>query len=86
MKIAIEGMVTIRDSVHELQHGLYDLEARLGNLNNTVRSQAKSFALLANANIFPTNVRTELIVIDYEAGIGKVSNRINKIDKSKAME
>lgn len=79
MKQAIDGMIMIRDSFHSVQEGLYDLEARMGHLNQTVKSHAKSFSLLANTHFFMSNVRSELMMIDIDASNKKISPRLTKL-------
>lgn len=79
MAKAIEGMEMIKDAFHTVQEELYDLEARMGQLNSTVKAHAKSFSLLANSHFFMSNVRKELMMIDIDAGNKTVSPPLAKL-------
>lgn len=79
MDQAIQGMEAVRDSIHELNEKLDEMEEKIISLNKTVHQYPKSYALLAHVFHFVESTRPLLQDINRSVRKGKISNSLKTL-------
>lgn len=70
-----------RNTIHEMDDRLLVMEAKIGQLNETIKATSKTYALLSNVFHYLEDIKEEIMNIDRQAGKGKVSTSLMSLIK-----